>query len=88
MNNETGGNLAGQAVTRFWERMESRAQPIIDLAADPAENRERDEKKLWRKKVMELYDDSCPCETARQMTAWVEAKPNFNRKKGKYKNGK
>ena len=88
MNNETGTSLAGQTVTRFWEHMESRAQPIIDLAANPGEKGEMDEKTRWKKAVMELYNDFCPCETARQMTAWVEAKPNFNRKKGKNKNGK
>ncbi|MBQ9338257.1 MAG: type I-E CRISPR-associated protein Cse1/CasA [Lentisphaeria bacterium] len=88
MNNQTGGDLASQAAARFWERMESHAQTIINLADAPAEDALKAEKLTWAQVVDEIYNDSCPNETARQMTAWVEANPKFNRKKGKNKNGK
>lgn len=83
-------NQANLAETKFWERMEPRGQLIIGLAATDHQNEKEkeDEKKLWRDTVLFVYNEFCPNTTARQMTAWVEAKPKFNRKKGKSKNGK
>lgn len=83
-------NQSKLAETAFWARMESRGQFIIDLAAaDPQNEKDNtDEKKIWWKIVMDLYDEFCPNDTARQMSAWVEANPKFNRRKGKNKNGK
>lgn len=88
MNNLNADEIAKQTVSVFWEKLEIRAQKIIDLAADPQENAVNKEKLGWKKIVEALYNKSCPNTTARQMTAWVEANPKFNRKKGKIKNGK
>jgi len=85
---ELPGKLARRAKTQFWEQMESRAQIIIDLAEGSDEDAEKKEFALWRKIVSDIYNEFCPHETARQLAAWVEANPKFNRKKGKNKNGK
>ena len=88
MNNLAGGDLASQAVTIFWEQLEPRAQNLIDLAADFQEDKVKSEHQIWYQIMDGIYNDSCPHETARQLAAWVEANPKFNRKKGKNKNGK
>ena len=88
MKNLAGGDLASQAVTIFWEQLEPRAQNLIDLAADFQEDKVKSEHRIWFQIMDGIYNDSCPHETARQLTAWVEANPKFNRKKGKSKNGK
>lgn len=85
MNNQAGGGLAKRAETRFWEQLEPRAQNVIDLAADYNETNEavKSEHRIWRQVVIDIYNDSCPHETARQIAAWVEASPRFSQKKGK-----
>lgn len=88
MNNQAGSSLASQAVARFWERLEPRAQNIIDLAADFQEDAVKSEHLVWSRIQDGIYNDSCPHETARQMSAWVDANPKFNRRKGTKKDGK
>jgi len=84
------GEIASDAVRKFWELLEQRSQRIIDLAfgeeAAPDESIAA-EQKQWRQTVFQIYNEACPNVTARQLTAWVKCTPNFKKKEGK-KNGK
>jgi len=84
------GEIASGAVRKFWELLEQRSQGIIDLAfGEEAASDESivAEQKHWQRIVFQIYNESCPNITARQLTAWVKCTPNFKKKEGK-KNGK
>lgn len=79
---------AAAAASTFWEAMEPRAQIILDLAFSNDSTRDQniaEEMKTWRQTVLRVYNQFCAKDTARQMTAWVKASPNFSApsKKGK-----
>ncbi|OQA81917.1 MAG: CRISPR-associated protein Cse1 (CRISPR_cse1) [Lentisphaerae bacterium ADurb.Bin242] len=76
--------IAERSVSVFWERMEPSAQQIINTAfcGSTEEQREAEYKK-WAAVAREVYNQFCPRETARQLTAWVESEPNFFSKKTK-----
>ncbi len=83
--NDLGGpEFASRASAVFWERMEPSAQQIINTAfcGSTEEQREAEYKK-WAAVAREVYNQFCPRETARQLTAWVESEPNFFSKKTK-----
>lgn len=91
LNNEQKSSYASVAAGKFWEAMEPRAQTILDLAFAELPDRDQnieEEMKFWRATVLRIYNQFCAKDTARQMTAWVKASPNFSatKKKG-YKHG-
>ena len=82
---DNAANQATRAKSVFWERMEPHAQEILELAF-AEENREaiREARNVWFARLCQVYDEFCPRDTPRQMTAWVEAHPGFrsSNKKG------
>lgn len=62
----------------FWERMEPLAQEILNLAFGEADEgavcQARGE---WFKLLCGVYEECCPRDTPRQLTAWVECHPGF-----------
>lgn len=83
MNNDFGANHATNSTTLYWERMEKRAQVIIDIAfANEYSEEEADKEiKLWYNFVYQIYDELCPNNTARQMDAYVQANPRNKKDK-------
>ncbi len=77
---QEGEGIAASAKTAFLERMESRAQGIIDLAFSDCDEEEiRKEKGKWFGLLCQVFDEFCPHTTPRQMTAWVETSPSFQK---------
>ena len=72
-------NAQGErAKSLFWERMEPRAQEIIDLAfAAPDETAIKQAHADWFKLLCQVYKECCPRDTSRQLAAWVECNPGF-----------
>ncbi len=88
LNNDQKDSYASMAAGRFWEAMEPRAQIILDLAFAELPDREQkieEEMKLWEEAVLHIYNHFCAKDTARQMTAWVKAAPNFSTAKKRRK---
>ncbi|MBQ9501488.1 MAG: type I-E CRISPR-associated protein Cse1/CasA [Lentisphaeria bacterium] len=75
---DNAADFAARAKSVFWERMEPHAQEIITLAFS-----ETDENTLgratgkWFDLLCRIYEEFCPRDTPRQLTAWVEAHPGF-----------
>ena len=81
---QDGAGIAASAKTAFLERMESRAQGIIDLAfSDCDEEAIREEKGKWFGLLCQVFDEFCPHTTPRQMTGWVETSPSFQKQSKK-----
>lgn len=83
-------NLSQDAKRKYWELIEPHSQRIVELAfSDKVDSEDGivTEQNLWQQIVFQIYNESCPNITARQLTAWVKCAPNFKKKEGK-KNGK
>ncbi len=81
---QEGKDIAMTAKTAFLERMEPRAQGMIDLAfSDCDEEDIRKEKGKWFGLLCQVFDEFCPHTTPRQMTAWVETSPSFQKQQKK-----
>jgi len=84
MNSDAGADNAAQAVSRWWELLETRAQKMLNLAFSGAEEDELSQEEAHCFGILcRLYDESCPHETPRQMTAYVESNPAFQNKPSK-----
>ncbi len=86
LQSNLGADIAPGAVQKFWELLEQRSQIILDLAF--AEHGDRnaaiaDEHKLWQRTALQIYHETCPNVTARQLTAWIKAMPKFTSGKNK-----
>ena len=73
--NMDGGDLASNASGLFWQLCERRFAELVDACY------EHDKLPAIRKAMASLalqsYDAYCPKETARQIDAWAECRPNF-----------
>ena len=86
MYHSDGADNASESVEVFWEVMEKDAQMIIDTAfSDDVKDDliPEDLKKRWQKLILEIYNQYCPRETARQLLAWSESKPFAKEKSSK-----
>lgn len=82
-NNELGKLQAAHGKTLFWEQMDLRSQKILELAFSDASAEEiEQEKKTDFAILCRIYNEICPNETPRQMTAWVQNNPGlqYNKK--------
>ncbi len=73
-----GKEIASKAADLFWQLCERKAQDLVDACADTAKL--KDLRRTFAGYAEYVYDRFCPKDTARQMNAWAENKPNF----GKY----
>jgi CRISPR system Cascade subunit CasA len=61
---------------QYWQLCESRFQQLVNACAEePSGKRAKDMRKLFSSFVYQIYDRTCPKDTARQMEAWAENKP-------------
>ena len=86
----SASDFASAATSRFWEIMSDRAQDAIDFTFSGASDEEYaaaldERKKQWHGVVSRLYNEACPRDTPRQLTAWVKCAPNFKSKSRKEK---
>lgn len=81
---DNAANQASRAKSVFWERMEPRAQKILDLAfGDEDQEAVRQAQREWFSLLCDVYDEFCPRDTPRQLMAWVEANPRYQSSKRK-----
>lgn len=76
-----GTSIAAQATGIYWQLCESQFQKLVNVCAeDSSGEKAKDMQKLFSGFVYQIYDRTCPKDTARQMEAWAENRP-FSRKK-------
>ena len=64
----------------FWQLAERHFQPLVD-ACDPgpdAAEIRNGLRKTFSALINRSYDDACPRDTARQLEAWAQYRPNLN----------
>lgn len=72
-----GAALAAKATNLFWQLCEKKFQELI-YACDDAD-KVHSLRPIFTRFAQETYDANCPKDTARQMEAWAENKPNFSK---------
>ena len=66
----------------FWQLCEGEFQNVIDICSgDNAEENLKPVLKKIRSFVSQIYDETCPKDTARQMEAWAKNKPFMKKSK-------
>lgn len=73
-----GGKLAAQASNVFWQLCERDFQHLVDSCdQDDASKSERQRlRRRFVAYVQQVYDTTCPKESARQLDAWAKCRPN------------
>jgi CRISPR system Cascade subunit CasA len=74
-------NQAAKATTLYWQLCERQAQNLIDACdTSPLAIASRKKlRKIFVSYAMQVFDQTCPNESARQMDAWAQTKPNFSK---------
>lgn len=75
-----GGKLAPQATQLFWQLCERQFQQLVDHCEQDEHSKATRQKlrKRFAAYVQQAYDRFCPCDTARQLTAWAKQQPNVS----------
>lgn len=74
-----GNKLAGQGTGIFWQLCERNFQALVDVCDQGAES----ENARWKLRrnfaaaAFKVYDQFCPNDTARQLDAWADCRPNL-----------
>jgi CRISPR system Cascade subunit CasA len=80
MDKGAGNKLATKASGLFWQLCERNFQELVYACGDPATDRQ-----IMRRRFAAyawgVYDQFCPQETARQLAAWANHRPNFSKNK-------
>jgi CRISPR system Cascade subunit CasA len=76
--NKEAKDQAGQAANLFWQLCERRFQELVNACGDY--DKARTMRRIFAGFVHKAYDTYCPKDTARQLDAWAENRPNL----GKY----
>lgn len=76
-----GKPLAEQATALFWQLCERHAQSLFDLCDTGEENRiaRRELRKTFAANLHAAFDRLCPNQTARQLDAWAQNRPNLSK---------
>lgn len=74
-----GKNQAGQASNLFWQLCESRFQDLINGCSKGMDEERYQLRKVFAGFVHQAYGHYCPKETARQLDAWAQARPNLSK---------
>lgn len=72
-----GKNQAGQATNLFWQLCESRFQDLVNGAEDAQQRYAL--RKVFAGFVHQAFERHCPKETARQLDAWAQSRPNLSK---------
>lgn len=72
-----GKSQAAQATNLFWQLCESRFQELVNNAED--EQKRLTLRKIFAGFVHQAFENFCPKETARQLDAWAQSRPNLNK---------
>lgn len=77
-----GKEFAAKSTNIFWQLCEGEFQNVIDICSgDNAEENLKPVLKKIRSFVSQIYDETCPKDTARQMEAWAKSKPFIKKSK-------
>ncbi len=69
---------------QYWQLCESRFQQLVDACfEDSSGEKARDMRKIFSSFVYQIYDRTCPKDTARQIEAWAENRPFGNKQEEK-----
>ena len=73
-----GSKIALYATQLFWQICEYKFQKLVDNCerSDESVAIRHQLRQEFAKNVQQAYDKFCPCETARQLDAWVKFRPN------------
>ena len=74
-------NQAEKATSSFWQLCERQSQALID-ACDSTEEAKLQRLELRKTFIIyaaQIFDQLCPNNSARQMDAWAQARPNFSK---------
>ncbi|MBE0471307.1 MAG: type I-E CRISPR-associated protein Cse1/CasA [Methyloprofundus sp.] len=72
-----GSNQAAQAKNLFWQLCESRFQELVNGAEDAQQRHAL--RKVFAGFVYQAFELYCPKETARQLDAWAQSRPNLSK---------
>lgn len=69
-------NIAANSTNIFWQLCESQFQQLVNACMmDSSGNKARQMEPVFISYILQIYDQSCPKETARQLEAWAENRP-------------
>lgn len=72
-------SMADQATHLFWQLCERHAQMLIDSCeADAATETRHALRRTFADYATHVFDKTCPNDSARQMDAWAQSRPNFS----------
>ena len=76
-----GASKAAAATNQFWQLCERYAQMLIDSCdqTDSTKSSLINIRKRFANFISKTYDQFCPRQTARQMTAWAGCRPNISK---------
>lgn len=72
-----GKNQAAQATNLFWQLCERRFQNLVNNADKPDARYQL--RQQFASFVRKAYDSYCPQDTARQLDAWAQSRPNLSK---------
>jgi CRISPR system Cascade subunit CasA len=74
-----GKNQAAQATNLFWQLCESRFQDLINRCGKGMDEERHQLRKVFSGFVYQAFNQVCPKETARQLDAWAQSRPNLSK---------
>jgi CRISPR system Cascade subunit CasA len=74
-----GKNQAAQATNLFWQLCESRFQDLINRCGKGMDEERHQLRKVFAGFIQQAYNHYCPKETARQLDAWAQSRPNLSK---------
>ncbi|WP_315709577.1 type I-E CRISPR-associated protein Cse1/CasA [Brenneria uluponensis] len=74
-------NQAEKATSTFWQLCERRAQVLINAcdSTDEAKRQRIQLHKTFTAYAIQVFDQMCQNDSARQMDAWAQSRPNFSK---------
>ena len=74
-------NQAEKATGTFWQLCERQSQALIDAcdSTEEAKSQRLQLRKTFIAYATQVFDQLCPNNSARQMDAWAQARPNFSK---------
>jgi CRISPR system Cascade subunit CasA len=74
-------NQAEKATNLFWQLCERQAQTLIDVCDTTEESTQKrlQLRRTFAGYALQVFDQICPNDSARQMDAWAQSRPNFSK---------
>lgn len=71
-----GKQLAAQGTNTFWQLCEAVFQKLVNACeSDHSGNEAKTLRNVYRRFALQIYDEQCPNQTARQLEAWAKNRP-------------